>query len=138
MAEFTEVVKQARRLCKYFGEVRDDCKTCPLASDEGTYLCNVIDLTADFSGEDYDRFASIVMKWATEHPEPKYPTWCGMWKQLFPTAECVPCIKVAIGNEYKPKEGCDKVRCDVCKMRHIPADIAKKLGIEPIGGERHA
>lgn len=127
MAEFTEVCKQAFRKAEAESGMKPHYVFL-FVSATGT---NVVAHTGKLAVPP-EKLEADIMQWAAEHPEPKYPTWYGMWKQLFPTAECVPCIKVAIGNEYQPKEGCDAIRCDVCKMRHIPADIAKKLNIQPI------
>lgn len=129
MAEFTEVCRQAIRWAKTIEN--------PNSPVERVSLCismngRAVECSDGVKADTPEELEARIMRWAAEHPEPKYPTWYGMWKQLFPTAECVPCIKVAIGNEYKPKEGCDAIRCDVCKMRRIPADIAEKLGIKPI------
>ena len=77
-----------------------------------------------------EKIESIVMQWAAEHPEPTYPTWeewGEQWKQAFPEAESTPCLSL-----FK-KVDCGEP-CASCRAKPIPADIAEKLGIKPIGG----
>lgn len=60
MAEFTEVLRQWKRMCK-------SCETCALCPFE--YQCGV---ASRRSPDDYER---IIMNWAAEHPESGYPSW---------------------------------------------------------------
>lgn len=70
-------------------------------------------------------------KMLQENPEEcervKYPTWKEWSKQMFPKAMLPirPC-------EFEDISVCVYNSCDECRGRHIPADIAKKLGINPI------
>ena len=100
MAEFSEVMKQLNRIC-----TKSDCTNCPMESmgccgNIGFHCSNPIKA---------ERIEKIVMQWAAEHPEPKYPSWeeylcsIGFW---------------SYNSLSKP----------------IPADIAKRLGIEPKEG----
>ena len=66
MAEFVEVMKQARRICL---EHPGDCDGCPLHDDEG--LACRFDLAEKYLYDDTTE--RIVLKWAEEHPEPMYP-----------------------------------------------------------------
>jgi len=61
--------------------------------------------------EDWDaaKAERIIMKWAAANPEPRYPTW----------------------NEYLCSLYYGKIPPYVGNIE-IPADIAKKLGVEPI------
>lgn len=103
MAEFQEVVKQWQRMCRYYSEHADKgescCTGCGLQSADG---CPTIYGNEEIDTEKVER---IVMKWAKEHPEPKYPT-LGEWLR-------------SIGLAYHRM------------IDPIPADIAQKLGLEP-------
>ena len=130
MAEFQEVMKQAKRMC----EAHDECNDCALkemADAAGIYcpihtMCNL----------DFVKFETAVMNWAAEHPEPRYPSWNEAWKQLFPDAreKINPCPGYFISGE-RLSELCDGGKCGKCRDSSIPADIAEKLGIKPIGGK---
>lgn len=128
MAEFVEVMKQARRICL---EHPGDCDGCPLHDDEG--LACRFDLAEKyFYDDDTER---IVLKWAAEHPEPVYPSWKEAWKKLFPEMSSVrpPCIQYFLPmREYR--DICDRFdgECYKCKEMPVPAEIAKKLRIKPI------
>lgn len=71
MAEFQEVMKQYRRMCRFFNGEDDsfDCGLCPLSVDNnsGGDICD--DFIRKYSCEAEE----IIMKWAAEHPEPTYP-----------------------------------------------------------------
>ena len=125
MAEFTEVMRHGVRMCASYGE----CEDCPL-EEYFTY-----DNTCPFCImhnhlHDVDKIAQTICTWAAEHPELRYPTWKEWWTQMFPSCE-VPCVTL-FGMD-KPTDGCWD--CDKCIERPIPADIAEKLGIKPIGGK---
>lgn len=107
MAEFSEVIKEFKRMCRYYNNKATQ-NDCPLYCKG--HGCNISHCR--MLAFDDKRFHSMVMSWAAEHPEPVYPTWKewlaeqgilsagGLWEKAF-----------------KP----------------IPADIAKKLGIKPKG-----
>ena len=122
MAEFTEVMRQAKRICTVHGGICS-YRCCPLADGE---KCR---LNVNLDGEDYNELERIIMDWATKHPEPVYPSWKEGWKQLFPNGIDTPCP-----SEYDAKYGhdCSKLSCLNCKRRSIPAEVAEKLGIKPI------
>ena len=131
MAEFTETMRQAKRLCAaHYGM----CSTnnCPLDSGEACRL------NIDPDGEDYNELERIIMDWAADHPEPVYPTWKEGWKQLFPEADIrrAFCPEV-FGDKYRC-DWCydDNDDCDECLERPMPAEIAEKLGIKPIAPEK--
>lgn len=122
MAEFTETMRQAKRLCAaHYGM----CSTnnCPLDSGEACRL------NIDLDGEDYNELERIIMDWAKEHPEPVYPSWEEGWKQLFPESSGTPC-PANYGKKYR-NICCVNVLCVNCKQRPMPAEIAEKLGIKP-------
>ena len=125
MAEFVEVMRQAKRMCKSY---RNDCAGCGLAHDASE--CPLEALPEDWPVESH-RLAGIeriVMDWAAAHPEPRYPSWNEAWKQLFPDAKCIPCPVNHFGVGRKCEHNCVE-----CKNRPMTADIAEKLGIKPIG-----
>lgn len=126
MAQFVEVMKQARRICL---EHPGDCDGCPLHDDEGL-ACRFYLNETYFYDDDTER---IVLKWAEYHPDPVYPSWKEAWQKLFPEADVKRafCPEV-FGDKYK----CDWCydnddNCDECLERPIPAEIAEKLGIKP-------
>ena len=121
MAEFTEVMRQAKRMCTAHGGMCNS-RNCPLDNGEACRLA------ADQDGEDYSDVERIIMSWAAEHPEPVYPSWKEAWDELFPQATNIPCPEIYFGVKC-----CDvDDNCDVCKDNPTPADIAAKLGIRPI------
>ena len=111
MAEFQEVMKQKKRMCtKYTGGgicQSKDYNICPL---KGHDLCSktltLINIDKIQEGEE------IIMRWAAENPEPIYPSW---YRWLI--------MMGAIGSV-------EDLFSDL--QREIPADIAQKLGIEPV------
>ena len=128
MAEFTEIMRQAKRLCAAHGGMCS-MRNCPLDSGEACRL------NVDLDGENYNELECIIMDWAAEHPEPVYPSWEDGWKQLFPDADIrrAFCPEV-FGDKYRC-DWChdDNDNCDECLERPMPAEVAEKLGIKPIG-----
>ena len=125
MAEFVEIVNQARRICEYYSK-DEDCDSCPLSiektrRDDG--LCLTI---TSIDAQDAIEIERIVTEWAKEHPEPTYPSWEDGWKSLFPDADCL-CPNDCFG-EVCP-EGID---CSGCLDRPMSKYVAEKLGIKPI------
>lgn len=129
MAEFSVVMKQAKRMCKMYELT---CEGCALNSEENGCLFQNDTNTEDKNLNFLADAEKIVMNWAEKHPEPVYPNWNEAWKQAFPNGAGVPC-PADLDLRYKPDGGCGACSsCDVCKDRPIPADIAEKLGIKPI------
>lgn len=126
MAEFTEIMHQAKRMCTAHDSycIYDDC---PLADGEECRL------NVNMDGEDYNELECIIMDWAKEHPESVYPTWADSWKQLFPAAKYVPCPDNYFGTDSH--RGCYD-NCNQCQASPMPAEIAERLGIKPMGGNR--
>lgn len=132
MASFVEVMRQAERLCSSASSC-DDCTLCKGGSCEICLYLYIQDV-------DYALLEQKVMQWAAEHPGPRYPTWKEWWKENFPDAEScfVPCNFMS-GKEWYSitKIICrGKAPCKECQNKPIPAHIAEKLGIKPIGGEK--
>ena len=110
MAEFIEVARAKRKMCKvYAGE----CGECKLQGN-----CSLLNVCA-YSDDDVKKFENEVMSWAAEHPEPLYPTW-GEWLNT-------------MGLVYYTKVDGVKIYFtrDIEIAEPIPVDIAQKLGIEP-------
>lgn len=120
MAEFIEVMKQARRLC----DAQRDCDGCPLRSDgaRGAY-CGGIDALHGWDDATTER---IVMDWAEAHREKVYPTWDEYQDEMFPNYTRQICPMV-FGIECTS----NGTGCHECRNNHIPAKIAEKLGIQP-------
>lgn len=124
MADFQEVMKQARRLCKESG----DCHCCPLYD----LVEELVDCPFLAGKLDAKTIEETVTKWAAEHPELRYPSWEEWWRREFPDADNAisPCT---FG--LRERFACFGNGCETCRAQPIPADIAEKLGIKPIGGE---
>lgn len=123
MAEFVEVVKQARRMCKSHDD-RTCNEFCPLGeanNPDGKKLCEYIGFIDSESAKEIEK---RVLAWAKENPE---LSWKEAWKQLFPDAENAPCPGNCFGIEHY---GCSG-NCVECLSTPIPAEIAEKLGIKP-------
>lgn len=127
MAEFTEVMRQAERLCAAYGG-KCSMRNCPL--DDENACC----ILPDQDCKDYNELERIIMDWAAEHPEPVYPSWAEGWRQLFPESDIrrTLCPEV-FGDKYRC-DWCyeDNDNCDECLERPMPAEVAEKLGIKPI------
>lgn len=122
MSEFTEVMRQAKRMCKAFGD--GHCSECPIGN-ANALECGI----TVTSGMDCKEVERRVMQWAAKHPEPVYPTWDEWQNSVFPDAEkdITPCT---FGS--RDRLNCFlKTTCSTCKEQQIPADIAEKLGIKP-------
>lgn len=114
MAEFQEVMKQAKRMCVTV----NDCDQCELMTDAGCRF----EIFADDAKYSHE-IERIVMDWAAAHPEPRYPRWVDVLYEMG-----------VFGNEVH--NGNVHTCCLTDKAyAPIPADVADKLGIKPIGGD---
>lgn len=84
--------------------LKRDCSHCPMIEMVDDDFC-----CSDYMIEYPRNTENIVMQWAVENPEPIYPKWIEY-----------------IGGLYPMDAG-------QAIYEQIPEDIAKKLGIEPIG-----
>ena len=86
-------------------EVMKDCYDCPLRNmDFDCRFAEMID--ADYDEAEVEAIERIVMDWAAKNPESRCPTWAEWLRML-----------------------------GVVRLSDIiPADIAEKLGIKPVGG----
>jgi hypothetical protein len=124
MAEFSEVMRQVERMCNELS-----CEDCPL--DEILEECPIGDTSFNTGLASMEK---LVMDWAAENPEPRYPTWREAWESLFPDmAEINPPCPRYFMDEDRAQEYCG-VRCAICREKPIPADIAEKLGVKPKEG----
>lgn len=121
MADFSEIMRQWKRMCDYSAKVHPDdiCSFCPLA---GFYCGGIYDTDANTN---WNEFAEVIEKWAAEHPEPQYPTW-REWLERKALVKMKP-VFVNMTNTV------EYVLTDEAGEQ-IPADIAEKLGIKPKGG----
>lgn len=130
MAEFKEVMKQAKRMCNAYPV---GCYECPLSTVKGN--CMLYETPDHMQPDATAKIEQTVTDWAKEHPEPRYPSWEEAWNKLFPGAVGgVPCPKYFI-SEKQYDEMCIGNDCERCLESPLSADIAEKLGVKPIGGE---
>lgn len=122
MSEFTEVMRQAKRMCEAFRD--GHCSKCPIGN-ANVLECGIM-VTSEMDCEEVEH---RVMQWAAEHPEPVYPTWSEWQNSMFPDAneDMSPC-EFGSWDRFN----CAEKTCAECMVQQIPADIAEKLGIKPI------
>ena len=127
MAEFFEVMKQAARMC---GSISCDNCILPRGSDE---MCVWEDAPARLTDEVIAEIEAKTMKWAAENPEVRYPTWKEWQRDHFRDAERTmrPCMYINFTDAHCG----DYKDCADCANQPIPADVAKKLGIQPVTKE---
>lgn len=119
MAEFQEVARHWKRMCKRYWTVTS-CHGCPIAEYEKAY-----EACATFES-DVEKMEELVMSWAAEHPEPVYPTW-GEW--LYEHGV------VGVKHSLRYEEDWTIEHYLTPKINDsIPADLAEKLGLEPNEG----
>ena len=68
MAEYAEVIKQFKRMCKSVTPAKCTRGECPMG-------CENIGQCRKVAFEHPAKFEEQVMSWAAEHPEPVCPTW---------------------------------------------------------------
>ena len=117
MAEFQDVMRQRKRLCKL-----SKCDECLLSS----LKTHIAKECHRFTIENYKEAEKIIMDLAAEHPEPTYPTWLEWYESTFPDRgrEGGICPRMFMKHE------CSGMECKDCYREHIPAEIAEKLGIK--------
>ena len=119
MAEFIEVMKQARRLCA----AEKECKKCLMWNSQGSFCrTDVLRSANDDAGTE-----QIVMSWAEAHPEKVYPSWDEYQDEMFPnhTRGICPMMFGAECLHYN-------TACAECRSKPMPAEIAEKLGVRPL------
>lgn len=128
MAEFVEVCRQMLRNAEAEAQRKCGRRTyvefC-VSKDGG-----IVGGTSTATAEEIER---TVMKWAAEHPEPKYPSWNEAWKQAFPDADRIPpCPRYFMSKEKYERICALHDNCGDCKNSPIPADIAEALHVKAI------
>lgn len=133
MAEFQEVMRQYNRMCEYMmdhNKKKGGCVECPVSS----CVTGSGDACTGTMYKQSALFEKAVMVWATEHPEPAYPSWNEAWRQMFPNAveKSPPCLRYFV-NDARFHESCVfDMSCEDCRNKPMFADIAEKLGIKPV------
>ena len=123
MAEFVQTMKDWRRMCIAMEKLHPiaPCCGCPLEE----YECPAI--YEDNSHVDYSDVEEKVTAWAAEHKEPVYPSWIDwlMANGVIPDSYSV---------KHSMESGVRAATFYVTSKAFtpIPADIAQKLGIEPL------
>lgn len=127
MAEFVDVLKMARRMCKNV----DACDDCPIYDSLSGYCKLSRPLFS--SDSDFAKCEAAIMEWGAENPELRYPTWLEWQRNHFPDAAITmrPCVYIS----YTDARCRDYKDCGDCQSQPIPADVARKLGIKPIAKE---
>lgn len=127
MAEFVDVLKMARRMCKNV----DACDDCPIYDSLRRYCKLSRPLFS--SDSNFAKCEAAIMEWGAENPELRYPTWREWQRDHFPDASNTmrPCVYIS----YTDARCRDYKDCGDCQSQPIPADIARKLGIQPIAKE---
>lgn len=123
MAEFSEVMRQWRRMCVALEKAHGDVaySVCPLHGRTAIY---------DSDGtEDYADIERKVMQWAAERPKPVYPTWFEVLEQ-FGVVGSLPEDEPYFAGVDKEIR-LSKPAFTLKAFNPIPADIAEKLGIKP-------
>lgn len=123
MADFVETIKKWNRMCCSI-----ECARCALScknNDRGVECM-------DYMGKHPHEALVAIEKWTRENPELVYPSWRDGWRAAFPNGAGVPCPMV-FDAQYVPVARCSNTSCNECQSRPIPADIAQKLSIKPVG-----
>lgn len=122
MAEFVQTMKEWKRMCNVMAQ-EDEYTACDKC-DLRDFGCPAI-YEKECDSADWNHVERVVAKWAAEHPAPAYPTW-KEWleeQRVVVHFDSVNNKGTTVKWELTNKSNC-----------HIPADIAQKLGIEPING----
>lgn len=132
MADFTEVMKHARRLCTEYH--KGSCAYCPIGKTGGNsneIACIFINCS---NKVDFEKAQQSIIAWAVEHPEPIYPSWNEAWGKLFPKNEAQesPCPRFFMSKEEYSKLCRSNATCNDCLSKPMSAEVAKNLEIKPI------
>lgn len=114
MAEFTEVMRQYKRMC--YGKSCCDCDFYKFKTSIN-YQMACLRFLKEYPIE----AEALVMNWAKEHPV-VYPTWMEWLTDVGAIPKTISWDEPLIESIY------DAIQ------EHIPADTAQKLGIEPKEG----
>lgn len=113
--DFVHVMKDWRRMCQHMEKEYGNrcCDHCPL---DGCYA-----VYGALSNENFLNMEHDIVAWSTEHPESIYPRWCDWLAEqgVLVSANSFPNMRYWYTMDMEKME------------QPIPANIAKKLGIEP-------
>ena len=108
MAEYNEVIKEFKRMCRYYSGEKNEC---PLyCKGHGCNISHCRMLAFDDA-----KFQNVITKWVAEHPKPVYPTWIEYLCNIGVLQRGMQMIEVG----------------HILAKTRITEDIAKKLGVEP-------
>ena len=120
MADFVQVMRDWRRMCKAMTKPDDVC--CADCALQAEGCCSVYE--DEFDDMDLDHNEETVCVWAERNPEPKYPTWGEHFRRL---------ISLASGKEFIT----DDDIMSFIDNTQISDNIAEMLGIKPKGDTHH-
>ena len=121
VADFVQIMKNWRRMCKVYTVFKHECEGCPL-ENIAEHACGAIFEPEFADVVNWQKVEGIVEKWATEHPEPVYPTWCEWLYEDF---------LLWCQTKHPGRAKDENAWYDYLYETPIPSDIAKKLGIKP-------
>lgn len=109
---FEETMREWRRMCDTeTNEFQETCDKCPLRDYDD--MCGGI---FELDTTKLEEIADIIKDWSDTHPKLQYPTW-GEWFLRTCQVSITP-------------NGCNN--WDKLLGSHIPAEIAEKLGVDPL------
>lgn len=119
MTDFVVTMRDWRRMCKMYTVDEHECEGCPLEHIT-EHACGAIFEPEFADVVDWATLEKFVDEWAAGHPVKVYPTW---WKYL--------CMIGLIPDSLGDKT-LGEVTIKQLMNTEVPADIAQKLGIEPV------
>ena len=123
--QFVDIIMDAARMCEAVGYGSEACTPCPAKAGWCIFSGDIPD-----KREEVSKFMCAVMQWANEHPEPTYPTWIEWNRAMFKDQHVPICAYNVMSID--DAECHNTINCCECLQRHIPADVAEKLGIAPL------
>lgn len=109
---FEETMREWRRMCDTeTAKGEASCGECPFEDRDG--MCGSI---FDLDPTKFEEMAGLIKHWSDTHPKPQYPTW-GEWFLRTCQVSITP-------NGYN--------NWDKLLGSQIPAEIAEKLGVDPL------
>lgn len=128
MAEFVDVLKTTRRMCKSI----DDCEDCPIYDSLSGY-CKLSSRPMSSSDSDFAKCEAAIIEWGAENPEVRYPTWREWQRDHFHgIVDMIRPCEFMSRDDAHCFSFSGPYGCSDCANQPIPADIAQKLGIKPI------
>ena len=124
--DMNDITMQTNRMCRQYNNCDDGC---PLQD------CREVCWTLRRDNEITKAIAKVV-QWAKENPEPEYPSWYDWQRETFPGQKRYIC-PMSFGVDCPAGAVTSTKKCTECRNQHIPADIAEKLSIKPIGGSEN-